>query len=194
MTALREYVAGPVLVHTMPWQTYARRRESLLNEKSRQLASASADRMSFSEMRSYKLLDTAIAGAGTGSVLNAWRRVLGSAHAISCSDRLFDAGGPPGILPGAVTAGLICTVAQFIWNELNVMRVRYVSQLTHIGHDAPPRTLSERIMDGLGTVLPVKKIPDEVYLQNLLREKEEVEKRLGVVRKELQDGGPENKS
>jgi hypothetical protein len=73
LKALREYVAGPVLVHTMPWQTYVRRRNSLRAEGS---APVSSDPMSISETRSHKLLDTAIAGAGTGGILNTWRRVF----------------------------------------------------------------------------------------------------------------------
>lgn len=102
------------------------------------------------------------------------------------------------MVPGAITAGLVCTLAQFIWNELNVMRVQFVSRskTTYMGHDAPParqRTVSEIVMDGLGVILPVKKIPDEVYLQRLIREKEEVEKRLEAVRKELQDAEGQDK-
>ena len=114
-------------------------------------------------------------------------------------DIYLGTGGPPGVIPGAVTAGLICAVAQFIWNELDVMRVQYVSQsnAAHLDHDAPAarqRTISEMVMDGLGTVLPIKKISDEVYLKRLLHEKEEVEKRLEAVRKELQDAERQDKS
>lgn len=91
-----------------------------------------------------------------------------------------------------MTAGLICTMVQLLWNELNVMRARYVSQVnaTQMDHHGPParqKTMSEKVLDGLGMVLPVKKIPDEEYLQRLLREKEEVEKRLEVVRRELEE-------
>jgi hypothetical protein len=103
------------------------------------------------------------------------------------------------VLPGAVTAGLICTMAQLLWNELNVMRARYVSQVNTTQrdtHDPPARqkSVSEKVLDGLGMVLPVRKIPDEVYLQRLLREKEEVERRLEVVRKEIEDAERQDKS
>ena len=114
------------------------------------------------------------------------------------SDSLLGEGGLPGVIPGAVTAGLICTLAQFIWNELDVMRIQYVSQSNtiHLDREDPParqRTISEKVMDGLGMVLLVKKISDEVYLQRLFREKEEVEKRLEAVRKELQDAERQGK-
>ncbi|KAF8586534.1 hypothetical protein K439DRAFT_1631598 [Ramaria rubella] len=126
-------------------------------------------------MRSHKLLDTAIAGAATGGILNTFKR------------------GVPGFLPGVITAGLVCTTAQGLLNELNVARVKYISRsdaLRHDGPAAPPervRSFSEKLMDGLGVVLPVKKITDDEYLQMLLREREEVERRLEVVRKELND-------
>lgn len=190
--ALREYVVGPVLVYTMPRETCIKRRNSLRAEQGMQSASTSSDSVSFSQMRSHKVLDTAFAGAGTGGILNAWRRAIVTFMSIQMTDCLLCAGGRPGVLPGALTAGLICTMAQLVWNELNVMRVQYVSQsgVTHSDHDVAPtphKPFSEKIMDGLAVVFPVRKISDEVYLERLLREKEAVERRLEAVRKELQD-------
>jgi hypothetical protein len=74
------------------------------------------------------------------------------------------------VVPGAVTAGIICTAAQFLWNELGVARIKYVSQSHQAAllepHRSPerPRTFSEKLMDGL----------------------EEVERRLEVVQKDLE--------
>ena len=108
----------------------------------------------------------------------------------------MNTGGLPGVIPGAVTGGLICTLAQFVWNELEVTRVRFVSRSkrqTLSELDRPPerqKTFSEKLMDGLGLVIPIKKLSDEEYLQKLLKEREEVERRLEAVQEELELNRP----
>ncbi|TFK55067.1 hypothetical protein OE88DRAFT_1653703 [Heliocybe sulcata] len=54
--------------------------------------------------------DTAVSGAVTGSLLNAWKR------------------GRAGIIPGAVTGSLACAFLQLSYNELSVQRLKYISR------------------------------------------------------------------
>ncbi|KAF8507890.1 hypothetical protein BU17DRAFT_100186 [Hysterangium stoloniferum] len=169
--SLREYVASPLLVHAVPWPSYIRRKEMLQADNK----SSPSRTLSYSEMRSHSMLDTALAGSMTGGILNVWRR------------------GPSGIIPGIVTATLICSALQFTWNEANVIRVKYISRpkgtTLPSGADAPSpapeRSFSQVILEGLGVILPIKRIPDDVYLEKLHQEKQVVEKRLEVVRQEL---------
>ena len=78
-------------------------------------------------MRLHKIPDSAVSGALTGGVLNAWKRTLRSLsvwHTIT----EFASGGPAGVAPGATTASLICILLQVAYNELGIWRIKYVSR------------------------------------------------------------------
>lgn len=87
-------------------------------------------------------------------------------------------GGPAGIAPGAITATLLCSLLQLGYNELGVIRVKYVSrkldEARHSrssipGHEVvilppePSKPLIQRMLDWMG----MPQISDEEYLQRL---------------------------
>ncbi|KIJ41265.1 hypothetical protein M422DRAFT_780409 [Sphaerobolus stellatus SS14] len=170
--ATREYVVAPLLVKLLPFPIYERRRE-WANARGEKPDSVYPVPVSFHELRYHKIPDTALAGGMTGALLNVMRR------------------GPAGIIPGVITAGLFSSVIQFIWNEANVIRIKYVSEHKGIqhpfGNDVPERTFSENILDGIGKVFPLKRITDEQYLARLVKEREEVLRRMEEVERELEE-------
>ncbi|KAI0306619.1 hypothetical protein B0F90DRAFT_783219 [Multifurca ochricompacta] len=61
-------------------------------------------------MRLHHTLDSALSGGITGAVLNAWKR------------------GARGTYPGMMFGSAFCALGQFLHNELDVQRIKYVSQ------------------------------------------------------------------
>lgn len=94
-----------------------------------------------------------------------------------------------------ITGGLLCSSLQFLWNELNVLRIKFVSEKRGIqkpfGENAPKvtekKTLSESILDSLAVVFPLKKMTHEEYIERLIRQREKVEARIEEVKKELEE-------
>ena len=89
-------------------------------------------------------------------------------------------------MPGVVTAGLVCTMLQFAYNELGIARIKYVSRKLQPPppppapstsssvvpqpalpapqvDDEPKLSLSERVFTALGW----HKVSDEQYLERL---------------------------
>ena len=89
-------------------------------------------------------------------------------------------------MPGVVTAGLVCTMLQFAYNELGIARIKYVSRKLQPPppppapstsssvvpqpalpapqvDDEPKPSLSERVFTALGW----HKVSDEQYLERL---------------------------
>ncbi|KAF9819788.1 hypothetical protein IEO21_01879 [Rhodonia placenta] len=106
--SFREYIASPVLLHALANTEYSRRIREL--QASRRAGGRSGEKLTWWDMRMNKVPDTAISGAFTGAILNAWKR------------------GPAGIVPGVTTAGLACTLIQLAYNELDIARIKYVSR------------------------------------------------------------------
>ncbi|KIK08812.1 hypothetical protein K443DRAFT_672331 [Laccaria amethystina LaAM-08-1] len=160
--ALREYAVGPMLVHTAPWTQYERRRRQLglsLSNDSEQLT--------WSEIRTNKLLDTAVSGAAAGGLLRAWRSGLRS------------------VLPGAISAAALCTILQLAYNEAAVTRLRYVSKLKETGQmpvapTPPPPDSSERVpvAQRILTALGLIQVSDEEYFLKLKRTRAVYQKRI----------------
>ncbi|EDR03193.1 uncharacterized protein LACBIDRAFT_295264 [Laccaria bicolor S238N-H82] len=159
--ALREYAVGPVLVHTAPWTQYERRRRQL------GLSSSNDSELTWSEIRTNKLLDTAVSGAAAGGLLRVWRSGLRS------------------ILPGAISAAALCTILQLAYNEAAVARLRYVSKLKETGQmpvapTPPPPEPSERVpvAQRILTALGLIHVSDEEYLLKLKRTRAVYQKRI----------------
>ncbi|KDQ12249.1 hypothetical protein BOTBODRAFT_419197 [Botryobasidium botryosum FD-172 SS1] len=165
---LREYIVSPVLVSTLSTQQYVRRRDQFAGLTPRAP-------ITWGEIRSEKLIDTAIASGLAGGALNAWKR------------------GRVGLVPGIVTASLICTLIQYASNELSLARIKLVSKQQAQQVQAPqvvPAPLlsrdpapssSQKIMDVLSHVAPIRRLSDEEYLQMMEKKKIEVDKRLHEV-------------
>lgn len=117
----------------------------------------------------------------------------------------FGVGGRPGIVPGIITAGLVCTAFQFAYNELEVARIKYVSkklqppqspapsipapslpepvQPLPLQEDEPRPSLSERVFTALGW----HKVSDEQYLEKLKLKREMYLHRIAELQKEKEE-------
>lgn len=108
-------------------------------------------------------------------------------------------------MPGVVTAGLVCTMLQFAYNELGIARIKYVSRklqpppqppasstsTSAVPQPAPPApsqaddepkpSLSERVFTALGW----HKVSDEQYLEKLRLKREMYLHRIAELEKEV---------
>ncbi|KZT71305.1 hypothetical protein DAEQUDRAFT_666338 [Daedalea quercina L-15889] len=159
--SFREYIASPILLSALADTQYSRRIRELREQ--RKEGGHTGEKLTWWDVRMNKVPDTAASGAFTGGVLNAWKQ------------------GRPGIIPGMVTAGLVCTTLQLLYNELGIARIRYVSRKlqvqqapqTHpspqsspsVSHleSEPTQSLTERIFSVFGW----RKVSDEEYLEKL---------------------------
>ncbi|CUA68653.1 hypothetical protein RSOLAG22IIIB_08028 [Rhizoctonia solani] len=109
--AVREYAVSPALGLSLDTPQYARRRAELgiTSNKFNDLKYTHEPHDQLALIRQDRLLDTGVAGSIAGGGLNFWR------------------GGARAIVPGALTASLVCVVVQAAVNELAVQRIRYVA-------------------------------------------------------------------
>ena len=105
-------------------------------------------------------------------------------------------GGVAGIWAGARTAGVICTVLQFSFNELTVMRVKFVSSKIQESHRPPeitspppdkPEEPRTSIVDRLMAVIGFTKLTDEEYLKVLKKQRDEALERIAVLERERRE-------
>lgn len=69
---IREFAISPLLVYTLPWPQYARRRHELGIKSSSEPYSAPAP-PTWTDLRQYKTLDTGLSGALAGGLLRGWK-------------------------------------------------------------------------------------------------------------------------
>ncbi|KAG9000891.1 hypothetical protein FRB94_001531 [Tulasnella sp. JGI-2019a] len=118
--------------------------------------------------RSRNILESAIAGTLTGGTLSL---------IMSRSPRL--------VLTGAGAWGVIAPVLQFAYNEASIRRD--ISHSAQVEREAlssgteEPKNASEKIMEVMTWVAPVKKISDQEYLDLMKKQQDAVEKRLDEV-------------
>ena len=120
-------------------------------------------------------------------------------------------GGPPGIIPGATTAGLLCSVLQLGYNELRVWRVRYVTRQTV---ETSPNTKPQRVAPSDAAtgaeetptaesrtpfherfVLPlfgVKRVSTEEALARLIKQRDETLRRIAELEAEADKDATES--
>lgn len=70
LAGIREYAVSPLLVSSLPWKQYETRRRALELGPTH---NATQSTISWSDLRTYNLLDTSISGAFTGALLNSWK-------------------------------------------------------------------------------------------------------------------------
>ncbi|KAH9952116.1 hypothetical protein B0H21DRAFT_14850 [Amylocystis lapponica] len=182
--SFREYVVSPVLFSALSETHYARRIRDL--QAQRRVGRPSGEKLTWWDMRMSKVPDTAISGALTGGLLNAWKR------------------GRPGIVPGVTTATLVCTFLQLAYNELGITRIKYISRILQssqtspsgaTGQDntstsmAPPRTRIDSEpprprMERILTFLGLHQIPDEEYLAMMQKKRDGYLRRIAELEKE----------
>ncbi|KAH9901557.1 hypothetical protein C8Q73DRAFT_723736 [Cubamyces lactineus] len=121
------------------------------------------------------MLETTVSGALTGAIINKWRR--------------------GNVLAGARTAGLLCALVQLGYNELGVMRIKYVSRKlqearTQPGVAAPvpvplPTEATDKpktsVFDRLMGIIGFRKLSDEEYLKVLKKQRDEALERIAVL-------------
>ncbi|QRW13459.1 hypothetical protein RhiLY_12458 [Ceratobasidium sp. AG-Ba] len=193
LAALREYAISPALLLSLDTPEYARRRATLAIPSPFPPTRTLGDLSPADELRAIRqnrLLDTAISGAVTGAGLNYWRR------------------GARGIIPGATTATLFCTLLQYAANELSVQRIRYVANTpapdsatlppsqpapippppiassTNLTKPAP-KPLSQKIVDTISHVIPITRLDDKEYLQRLEQKRDILDGRIDRLQREL---------
>ncbi|OWZ57632.1 hypothetical protein C349_03070 [Cryptococcus neoformans var. grubii Br795] len=186
---VREYLVSPLLLIIEATPSHSRRLLELqLSEKQR---SKLPQVVSIGQMRTDRVLDSALAGALTGGALSAafrGRATFGKA---------------------AFTSALITSALQASANQLRVMRLSYLakSQAKMSSLDTAPSeheptakfdalksstpapdptspSLPERMMSSFTKILPVRKLSNEEYLATLEKKRADVDKRLKEIAEE----------
>ncbi|WVQ72869.1 hypothetical protein IAR50_002430 [Cryptococcus sp. DSM 104548] len=189
--ALREYVISPLLLSVEATPGHSIRLHELRRRLDPSETIGQGEVPTVGQMRTERILDSALAGGLTGGILSAAFRGRGTFG------------------KAAFTSGLITSTLQYGVNEFRVMRLNYLA-----GESSPPSleaappstptpmsstpalafetlksdlpipqssdkpSLPERMMTSLSTFLPVRKLTNEEYLETLEKKKEGVEKRL----------------
>ena len=124
-------------------------------------------------------------------------------------------GGVKGIMPGAVTASLLCTFLQVAYNELGIMRLKFISdqlKKTQAQQDDAGKTLapatklpetatstpeasivvvppppSQPMSERIFAWLGFQRVSDEDYLERLKAERDGHLRRIAELEKEKQD-------
>ncbi|KAI8989683.1 hypothetical protein BD414DRAFT_313659 [Trametes punicea] len=164
----REVVVSPLLRATWYHNAYD------------QVASASKDAVgqpSWSQLRMHRMLDSTVSGALTGVIINKWR-----------NGRIW---------AGARTAGLICALLQLGYNELGVMRIKYVSRKVQETRSQPeavtapsPTRLEDNakpkvsFFDRAMNIIGFRKLSDEEYLRVLKKQRNEALERIAILESE----------
>ncbi|KAF8969645.1 hypothetical protein BDZ97DRAFT_2072267 [Flammula alnicola] len=164
---VREFSVSPALNRVAPWAQYAQRRRELgIDAPSSEALSPSP--IALPELRTNKLLDSGVSGAVTGGLLRGIRS------------------GRRAALPGMLTGAVACTLLQYGYNQLNLLRLRYISKVKgedrttgdvpvlRTGSDGTTQA-GERPVSFLEAVLKtigMKPISDEEYLAKLKKTRE----------------------
>lgn len=101
--------------------------------------------------------------------------------------------GPAAVLPGAVTAGVICVLLQYAVNEADIARLRYISQQRHESTSQPPSlqhtlvpepspTLMERIIHAVG----IRKMTEDEYLERMKKTRDHHLHRIAELERQLE--------
>ncbi|KAI0054019.1 hypothetical protein FA95DRAFT_1600518 [Auriscalpium vulgare] len=149
--SLREYAVKPVLVSTLPFKQYARRR--MLREEWPSDSPPLAN-LTWWDMRTHCVPDSMLSGAFTGSILNAWRR------------------GSRGVLPGLAFGALGCSIVQLLYNEVEVQRVKYVSRTlreasTRAAEPVESPETKRPFIERVKGLFGMKTLSDDEYLEQL---------------------------
>ncbi|KAG6861542.1 hypothetical protein C0995_015275 [Termitomyces sp. Mi166 len=166
--ALREIVISPLLVNTLPWPQYSRRRRDLGISHPDDLP---AEPPTWSDVRKHNTLDSGLSGAIAGGALRGWKS------------------GPRAILPGMLTIGAVCTLLQLVYNEASVSRLRYISGLKvkAPANEAPAtpairtKTASERFL----TLIGIHQVTEEEYLEKMKATRDSHLRRIAELEQQL---------
>lgn len=108
-----------------------------------------------------------------------------------------------GLVPGVVTASLVCTLIQYLSNEASIARIKFVARAEpqilnppspaiytpppapSLSPPPPARSFSQRVMDAMTVIAPVKRLTDEEYLALMEKQQAQLEEKLKGVQKEM---------
>ncbi|KAI0372917.1 hypothetical protein BV20DRAFT_938995, partial [Pilatotrama ljubarskyi] len=165
---IREVVVSPVLRVTLRSSEHAQGASK---------PESSHAQPTWTQLRTRYLLDSAVSGAFTGAIINKWRKGR--------------------VMAGARTAALICALLQLGYNELGVMRVKYITrkiqetQPRPVAAPVPPTVPPEAqgapkltAFDRLLSIIGFRKLSDEEYLKTLKKQRDEALARIAVLEKE----------
>ncbi|KAF5373728.1 hypothetical protein D9758_000727 [Tetrapyrgos nigripes] len=179
--SIREYLVSPCFVYALPLAQYERRRA-----EARLKPGEESPELTWNQIRTDRLLDSGTSGFATGGIIRGL------------------AAGPRAILPGGFTAGVLCSVLQYMYNELKVARLIYLSHelknspsrptsnttdsqprtvVVHNGLPSPAspgKTWTSTLLEYIG----VKSISDEEYLKVLKSQRDGHLKRIVELEKE----------
>ncbi|KAI0807751.1 hypothetical protein C8Q74DRAFT_86471 [Fomes fomentarius] len=150
-------------------------------EESAQGSSSTLSQPSWTHLRMLRIPDSAVSGAFTGGIVNAWQY------------------GPTRLWAGARTGAIICTILQWGFNEFGIMRVKFVSrklQESRPQRDTPISSPTEStgetrlsILDRLMSVVGFRKLSDDEYLRVLKKQRDEALDRIAVLEEERRERG-----
>ncbi|KAG6820854.1 hypothetical protein H0H93_010681 [Arthromyces matolae] len=165
--AFRELGISPLLVNTLSWPQYVRRRRELGISHT---DDPSIGQPTWSDLRKYNTLDSGLSGAIAGGVLRGWKS------------------GPRAILPGALSIGAVCTLLQLAYNEATISRLRYISGLQ--GKNAPEHKTSEATpakpaLQRFLNLIGVTQVTEEQYLEKMKVKRDGYLKRIAELEQQL---------
>jgi len=176
--SFREYVVNHTVLLALPAASHYRRIREWYTTSSH----LRVPEQSFTlwDMRINQVPESAISGAFTGAVLNAWKR------------------GPKGAVPGMNTGMIACSLIQLLYNEAGVARVKYVMKTMQASRDTPlppavqeipnashsdsPRPAFERILSMLG----FHRMSNEEYLERLKEKRDGYLRRIAELEQEAE--------
>ena len=108
------------------------------------------------------------------------------------------AGGKSGIWSGARTAGLLCTLVQLGFNEVGVMRIKFVSRKIQESQSPLPADIPAlptafedgprlSIFDRLLGIIGFRKLTDDEYIKVLKKQRNEALQRIAVLEQERRE-------
>ncbi|KAF9532221.1 hypothetical protein CPB83DRAFT_890967 [Crepidotus variabilis] len=169
----REYAAGPLLTRFASGQQYAsRRRELAITPLPADENYLTSQTVAWSDLRWNKLLDSGLSGAVTGGVLRTMRT------------------GPRTSLSGALTVGAVCTALQYGFNELSIVRLRYISNLqqqSNCSFEETHDNSSDGAFHSLMKLFGVIPVSDDDYLSKLRRSRELYVKRIAELEAQINE-------
>jgi hypothetical protein len=197
---LREYLVSPLLTANQSTRFHTHQRTELLGE-------SSSVQLTKSDVRTTRLLDSALTGALGGPALVIFRETF---------TRLGYPGGPRSMLRAGLTCALIASSLQLLVNQTRVLRLDLLARqdgrpLTTPNDSGRPeekstseqvrdslrnpsrnpegdklgdKSLPGRILTTLSTFLPIQKLSDQEYLEALQRKRGEVDTRLAEIERE----------
>ena len=197
---LREYVVSPLLVSTLPFAQYERRRHELGYADTHRPSNSQS--MSWSDKRAHKLLDSGLSGAATGGILRGWRCTCFHNRTRYSRKSLTVAllAGPAAVLPGALTVGAVCIGLQYAFNEAGIARLKYASRQLSKDEEAsltdtrlptdhniplphePPSSFTDKVLGLFG----VRKMDEVEYLEKMKKKRDRHLQRIAELDKQLE--------